>query len=79
MPSESLADIRQKDWMRACLKLGLRVETKHGKGSHVLICHKTNGTKYTLQRDLYRIINVKIFHKLKEWGFSEEEIFEALR
>ncbi len=79
MPSESLADITQKDWIRACQKLGLMIETKHGKGSHVLVCHPTTHLKYTLQRELHRIINIKIFNKLKQWGFSEEQIFEALR
>ncbi len=79
MPSESLADITQKDWIRACLKLGLRVDTKHGKGSHALVCHPTTGAKYTLQQRLHRIINVRIFHTLEQWGFSNEQIFEALR
>ncbi|MEK7665580.1 MAG: hypothetical protein AAB337_01725 [Patescibacteria group bacterium] len=79
MPSESLADVTQKDWIRACLKLGLRVETKYGKGSHVLVCHPMEGMKYTLQRDLHRLINIKIFNQLKKWGFNEEEILNALR
>lgn len=79
MPSESLADITQGDWIRTCHKLGLTVETKHGKGSHILVKHPVNGTKYTIQRDLHRIINIKIFNKLKQWEFTEEKIFEALR
>lgn len=79
MPSQSLSDITQKDWIRACCKLGLQVETKYGKGSHVLVKHPLNGMKYTIQHDLHRIINVKIFSKLKQWGFSEEQIDEVLR
>ncbi len=79
MPSESLADVKQRDWLRACAKLGLRIETKHGKGSHALVCHPVTGAKYTIQHDLHRIINVKIFSKLKAWGFQDEQIFEALR
>lgn len=79
MPSESLSDVKQSDWIRACHKLGLIVDTKHGKGSHVLVKHPNNGMKYTLQRDLNRIINIKIFNKLKQWGFDEKTIFEALR
>lgn len=79
MSSESLADIRQKDWIRACQKLGLIVDTRHGKGSHVLIKHPQKGIKYTLQQDLHKIVNQKILKKLLEWGFSEQEVFEALR
>jgi predicted RNA binding protein YcfA (HicA-like mRNA interferase family) len=79
MPSEGLADIKQKDWIRACKKLGLQVETRHGKGSHALICYPTTGAKYTLQHDLHKIINIKIFRKLEEWGFTREHIFESLR
>lgn len=79
MPSESLADVKQPDWISACRKLGLIVETKHGKGSHALVKHPNNGMKYTLQRDLNRIINIRIFNKLKQWGFDENTILEALR
>ncbi|EKD33271.1 MAG: hypothetical protein ACD_76C00055G0003 [uncultured bacterium] len=79
MPSESLADVKQRDWIRACLKLGLRVETNHGKGSHVLVKHPQNGSKYTIQNDLYKILNIKIKNKLIQWGFTEDQIFEALR
>jgi len=79
MPSRSLADIRQHDWIRACHKLGLRVESNHGKGSHVLIKHPSDQRKYTLQHHLHKTINIKIFKKLLEWGFSEEELWEALR
>lgn len=79
MPSESLADIKQNDWIRACRKLGLQVETHRGKGGHVLVKHPQNGTKYTVQSDLHRVINIKIFNKLKQWGFTERQLFEALR
>ncbi len=79
MPSESLADIHQNDWIRACRKLGLHVETHRGKGGHVLVKHPRNGMKYTVQSDLHRVINIKILNKLKRWGFTREQIFEALR
>ena len=79
MPSESLSDVTQRDWIRACSKLGLTVDTRHGRGSHILVKHPTSGIKYTIQNDLHRIINIKIFNKLKQWGFTEEQIHEALR
>lgn len=79
MPRESLADVKQRDWIRVCRKLGLQVETNRGKGGHVLVKHPSNGNKYTVQSDLHKIINIKIFNKLQQWGFTEEQIFEALR
>ncbi len=78
MPSRSLADITQRQWIRACRKLGLQVETKHGKGSHVLVKHPNDGRKYTIQKNLNRLINQKIFKKLLEWEFGEDEIWKAL-
>jgi predicted RNA binding protein YcfA (HicA-like mRNA interferase family) len=79
MSSESLADVTQKDWIRACLKLGLCVETNHGKGSHVLVKHPHDERKYTIVFHLHRIINVKIFKTLLDWGFAEDNIFKALQ
>ncbi|KKW37135.1 MAG: hypothetical protein UY81_C0003G0015 [Candidatus Giovannonibacteria bacterium GW2011_GWA2_53_7] len=78
MPKRSLADVRQKDWIRACHKLGLLVETQHGKGGHVLVKHPRDGRKYTIQYHLNRLINIKLFKVLLDWGFSEEGIWEAL-
>jgi predicted RNA binding protein YcfA (HicA-like mRNA interferase family) len=78
MSSQSLADISQQDWIRACKKLGLVVDMKHGKGSHVLICQPQGGAKYTIQCHLHKLINQKIFSKLRSWGFSEEQIWEVL-
>lgn len=79
MPSESLSDVKQGDWIRACRKLGLEIDTRRGKGGHVLAKHPNNGAKYTIQSDLHKVINIKIFNKLKQWGFAEDQIFEALR
>jgi predicted RNA binding protein YcfA (HicA-like mRNA interferase family) len=78
MPNRSIASVSQTDWIRACEKLGLTIDTSHGKGSHVLVKHPTNGTKYTIQRNLHRLINIKIFKKLIEWDFSEKQIWDAI-
>lgn len=78
MPKRSFSDISQNDWMRACKKLGLIVNTKYGKGSHCLIIHPQTNKKYTIQHKLHKFINLKIFKKLMEWGFSEEDIWNAL-
>lgn len=78
MPKRSFSDITQKDWKRTCLKLGLVIETKHGKGSHCLVKHPRTNKKYTIQYKLHKFINLKIFKKLMEWEFSEEDIWNAL-
>jgi predicted RNA binding protein YcfA (HicA-like mRNA interferase family) len=74
----SLSDIKQKDWLKACNKLGLEVNKKAGKGSHALVKSPVSGAKYTIQNHLYPIANIQIYKKLLEWGFSEEEIDNAL-
>ena len=79
MPSRSFSDISQFQWIKACTKLGLIVETKHGKGSHVLIKHPKTEHKYTIQNNLHKFINMKIFKKMMEWGFEEENIWDALK
>lgn len=78
MPNRSFSDISQKQWIKACKKLGLEVETRSGKGSHILVKHPSTEHKYTIQKGLHKFINIKIFKKLLEWGFGEEEIWEAL-
>ena len=79
MPSRSFSDISQSQWIKACTKLGLIIETKHGKGSHVLIKHPKIEHKYTIQNNLHKFINMKIFKKMMEWGFEEENIWDALK
>lgn len=74
----SLSDIKQKDWIRACKKLGLEVNKRAGKGSHCLVKSPTSGAKYTIQHKLYPIANIQIYKKMLEWGYSEEEIDKAL-
>lgn len=76
--NRSFSDIRQKDWIKACKKLGLKVDCSRGKGSHCLIIHLQTNKKYTLQKNLHKFINIKIFKKMLEWGFQEEEIWKAL-
>ncbi|PJE65339.1 hypothetical protein COU91_02205 [Candidatus Saccharibacteria bacterium CG10_big_fil_rev_8_21_14_0_10_47_8] len=72
-------DQSQKDWAKACKRLGLNVDTKRGKGSHILISNPKSGTKFTIQQHLYNIANLKIYKKLLELGFKEEEINKALK
>lgn len=79
MSSHSFSDITQRQWINACLKLGLSVQEQAGKGSHVLVVHPQTSQKYTLQHNLHKFINIKIFKKLLEWGFEEEDIWKALK
>lgn len=74
----SLSDIKQKDWIRACKKLGLEVSKKSGKGSHCLVKSPSSGAKYTIQNHLYPIANIQIYKKLLEWGIEEKDIDKAL-
>lgn len=71
-------DQSQKDWIRACTRLGLEVSKKRGKGSHILVKNPKSGAKFTIQNKLFNIVNLKIYKKLLEWGYSEDEINGAL-
>jgi len=44
-----------------------------------LVKHPHDERKYTIVCHLHRIINIKIFKQLLGWGFSEQQIFKALR
>lgn len=79
MSSHSFSDITQSQWIKACRKLGLIVDCKFGKGSHVLVKHLNTQAKYTIQYNLHKFINIKIFKKMMEWGFEEEKIWDALK
>ena len=76
---QGLSDLKQNDWIRASRKIGLVVDCSKGKGSHCLIIDLKTNRKYTLQKDLYKIVNEKIFKKMLNWGFSEETILDALK
>ncbi|OGE81624.1 MAG: hypothetical protein A2826_01800 [Candidatus Doudnabacteria bacterium RIFCSPHIGHO2_01_FULL_43_23] len=78
MSSRSFSSIKQNDWIKACKKLGLEVSTSSGKGSHCLVKHPRDGRKYTIQKELHKILNQKVFKKLESWGFSESQIWQAL-
>lgn len=73
------SDLKQRDWLRACKKLGLIVDCTRGSGSHCLIKHPKTNAKYTIQYKLYKVINMRIFKKMMDWGFRETEIWEALK
>lgn len=73
------SDLKQNDWIRACKKLGIEVNCTKGKGSHCLIKHSKTGELYTIQRKLHRVLNIKIFNRIKKWGFYESDIWEALK
>ena len=73
------SDLKQRDWLRACRKLGLLVDCRRGDGSHCLVKHPKTDAKYTIQHKLHKFLNMKIFKKMMEWGFQEPEIWEALK
>jgi len=79
MSSHSFSDITQLQWIKACRKLGLIVDYGFGKGSHVRVEHPQTKAKYTIQYNLHKFINIKIFKKMMEWGFEEEQIWDALK
>ena len=75
----SLTDLTQKQWLKACKKLGLTVDVKSGKGSHARIKHPSEGLRpLTIPYHTHKMISLAIYKTLLEWGFDETAIDEAL-
>ena len=75
----SLTDLTQKRWVKALKKLGLEVDKKKGKGSHYRVHNPRNGKYTTLPAHCHKFTSLAIYKQLLEWGFTEQEIDNALR
>jgi len=76
----SITDLTQKQWIKACKKLGLIVDTKKGKGSHVRVSHPSGGLHpLTIPNKTHKMLSIALYKSLLEWGFGEEEIDKALK
>ncbi len=69
--------LTQKRWVSACEKLGLEISTKGGKGSHIKVICKGKGAT-TIPKNINVGINKSLGSRLQQWGYSEEQICEAL-
>ncbi|MBU3942912.1 hypothetical protein KKA24_02925 [Patescibacteria group bacterium] len=81
-----LGNVKQKDWLKAGVKLGLFVSSKLGKGSHAVIrdpnnpnINDINGLISTVQKKLYKEANQTIFKHLMAFGIKEDDIWKALK
>lgn len=74
----SLTNITQRKWVNACIRLKLVVDKKRGKGSHYRVINPVNNRKTILPHNCHKYINLEIYKTLLEWGFTEEEIDDAL-
>ena len=75
----SLTSVTQRQWAKASARLGLVVDKKKGKGSHYRVENPASGKMTTLPHDCHKFINIEIYKTFMEWGFSEEEIDNALK
>ena len=75
----SLSSLTQKKWSKACKKLGLIVDKKKGKGSHYRVVNPKTNKKTTLPSDCHKYISLDLYKTFLDWGFSEEELDEALK
>lgn len=75
----SLTNLKQKDWVKACKKLGLVIDKKKGKGSHYRIVNPDTNQTTTLPYKCHKYISLNIYGTLLEWGISEEDLDKALR
>lgn len=70
-------DLTQTKWINACKRLGLEINTKGGKGSHIKVSCKGKGATI-VPIHINQMINKSLGSTLQKWGFSEEQIREAL-
>lgn len=75
----SFTSLSQKQWGKACKKLGLTVDKKKGKGSHWRVTGGKGTRPMTLPSDCHKFISIDIYKTLLRWGFTEEQIDDALK
>ena len=86
-----LKQLRQKDWIKACKKLGIWIPSGGGKGSHVCgyreeDCDRSNSEMLviTIQKHLTPNIQTDKFKQLVAYGkqtgsYTEEDVWKALK
>ena len=78
MKIKNLKQLKQRDWLKICSKLGFQVNTKAGKGSHCKIIN-LQGHSYTISYKLNPQTNKKIYnHFVKQWGVAESDLQKLL-
>lgn len=75
----SWPDIKQKQWIKACKKLGLDVDTSSEKGSHARAYGNNLTNPLTIPYHSNKYISQSIYKNLRDAGFSDKEIMKALR
>lgn len=75
------SDLTQAQWINACKKLGLKVSTSRGNGSHARVYMGNNAKTppMTIQCHMNKLISQKIYKNLLEWGFTDKQIDKALK
>lgn len=75
-----ISDLTQKQWIKACKKLGLEIDKKSGKGSHVRVYPPSQALRpMTIPYHTHKMMSISLYKKLLEWGFEENEIDSALK
>ena len=82
----SLNNIRQSDWEKAGKRLDLDVFRYYGKGDHYVIRDPAypdpsdyRGLITTVDKDLNKVSNQKIFKQILNHGIPEDDIWRALK
>ena len=65
-----------KQFLRACRKIGLILNKKSGKGSHVKIINPKTNHSFPVPRKLPRGLQVAIVKKVESWGYDREKFIK---
>lgn len=63
---------------KACKRIGLKVDSKSGKGSHIKVTYPGKGATI-IPHHINSGINHSLCKTLHDWGFNDEDIRKALK
>lgn len=76
----NITNLTQKDWLKACKRLGMEIDTKSGKGSHARVYNPSgNFRPQTIPNHMNKYISLELYKTLLMWGFSEEQIDKSVK
>ncbi|MCL2451825.1 hypothetical protein FWD20_03050 [Candidatus Saccharibacteria bacterium] len=66
--------------MKAYRKLGMKIDAKGGKGSHIKAINPNGGFRpQTIPSKMHKFLGLELYKTLLEWGFTEQEIDKVLK
>ena len=65
-----------KQFLRVCRKVGLILNKKSGKGSHIKIIDPKTNNSFPIPKKLPRGLQSALIKKIESWGYDREQIIK---